>query len=544
MDENQQLTDQSAEAILQGLAGDPVLLEAGEHLMNGSLGRAEPLCREALKRDPLNVNAICMLADIGIRVGAFGDAEKLLQRCLDLAPDFRRARGHYANVLFKRQKYEDAITQLEILEADDPDNAGYLVLRGNIYAQTGHHEDGLKHFERVAALRPKSARVHMSLGHTLKTIGRQDDAVAAYRQAALCEPTLGDAYWSLANLKTYRFDDAQIAAMEAAAASSDIKRDDFYHISFALAKALEDRKDYDGAFQHYRRGNAVRRRLIRYDADAKHAEMDAQKAFFTPQRIASNAGDGSKAPDPIFVVGLPRAGSTLIEQILASHSQVDGTQELPDIITLARRISGKRKETDESRYPEVIADLSADELTALGEEYLERTRIHRGEAPFFVDKMPNNFAHIGLIHLILPNAKIIDARRNPMDCCFSCYKQLFARGQNFTYSLSEIGRYYSDYVDLMRHWDKVLPGKVLRVVNEDVIEAPEREIRRLLDHCGLPFEPACLAFHETDRAVKTASSEQVREPINAKGVDRWRAFERHLGPLRDALGDLPETYRQ
>ncbi|MEM8936292.1 MAG: sulfotransferase [Pseudomonadota bacterium] len=511
--------------------------------MAGQLGKAEPICRSVLQRDPMNVNAMCMLADIGIRVGAFADAENLLRRCLELAPDFKQARGHLANTLFKKQKFKDAIDQLEILERDEPDNPGYLVLRGNIYAQTGQHEEGLKHFEKVAALRPQNARVHMSLGHTLKTIGRQDDAIAAYRKAAECEPTLGDAYWSLANLKTYRFDDALLRTMQQAAASPEIGREDFFHLSFALGKALEDRGEYDEAFAHYRRGNAVRRRLIRYDADDKHREMERQKSLFTAEFLASKPNSGATASDPIFIVGLPRAGSTLIEQILASHSQVDGTQELPDIITLARRISGKRKESDPSRYPEIIAELSDAELTSLGEEYIDRTRIHRANAPRFIDKMPNNFAHIGLIHLILPNAKIIDARRNPMDCCFSGYKQLFARGQNFTYSQLEIGRYYRDYIALMRHWDDVLPGRILRVMNEELIAEPEAQIRRIIDYCDLPFDDACLRFHQTERAVKTASSEQVRRPINAQGVDRWRNFEDHLGPLKDALGDVLETYQ-
>lgn len=519
------------------------LSDAAKFVECGALGKAEPICRDVLKQDPLNVHAMCLLADIGVRIGALDDAEKLLRRCLELGPDFKQARRHLANTLFKKQKYREALDELDKLDTDEPDNPGTLLLRANIYAQTGRYDEGLAYFRRLASLRPDSARIHMSLGHTLKTVGAQDEAIAAYTRAALCEPTLGDAYWSLANLKTYRFSDDVIAQMLNAARSATIGREDFFHLSFALGKAFEDRHDYDQAFTHYRRGNTVRRRLIAYSADQKHDETKRQISLFSADFLAARHGAGCDSDAPIFIVGLPRAGSTLIEQILASHSQVDGTQELPDIIAIARRMSGRKGDGDTSSYPEAIADLSPGELQTLGEEYLDRTRIHRGSAPRFVDKMPNNFGHIGLIHLILPNATIIDARRNPMDCCFSGYKQLFARGQNFTYSLEEIGRYYRDYVDLMRHWDAVLPTKVLRVINEDLIADPEGEIRRILDHCGLPFEPACLQFHTTARAVKTASSEQVRQPINARGVGRWRHFETHLQPLKDVLGPLVDNYR-
>ena len=520
-----------------------MLSKAARFVESGALGKAEPICREVLQQDPLNVNAMCLLGDIGVRLGAFGDAEKLLRRCLELAPDFRQARGHLANALFKKQKYEAALEQLDLLEADDADNPGTLLLRANIYSQTGRYEEGLTYFRRLAQMRPDSARIHMSLGHTLKTVGAQEEAIAAYIKAAECEPTLGDAYWSLANLKTYRFSEDMIDQMLQAARSPSIGREDFFHLSFALGKAYEDRGEHEDAFTHYRRGNTVRRRLISYDADAKHDETQRHKAFFTREYFAAHQEGGSQSDEPIFIVGLPRAGSTLIEQILASHSQVDGTQELPDIIAIARRLSGKKKDTDPTNYPAILADLSPCDLTELGEEYLDRTRIHRGSAARFIDKMPNNFGHIGLIHQILPKAKIIDARRNPMDCCVSGYKQLFARGQNFTYSLSEVGRYYADYVDLMRHWDAVLPGKVLRVINEDLIAEPEANIRRILDFCDLPFEAQCLQFHKTERAVKTASSEQVRQPINSKGVGRWRNFESHLDPLKAVLGDLVDTYR-
>jgi tetratricopeptide (TPR) repeat protein len=521
----------------------PDLIAAAEHLMAGRLGQAEPLCRAALKRDPLDINAMCLLADIGIRVGAFGDAEKLARRCLELAPDYAQARAHLANALFKRQRFAEAEAELDRLDRDQSGHPGHLVMRGNICAQTSRHEEALRHFQEAARLRPESARIFMSLGHTQKTLGDTEDAVTAYRRAAELEPTLGDAYWSRANLKTYRFTDDEVRQMQAAVSDPDIGRNDFLHLCFALGKALEDRKAYEEAFLHYRRGNQVRRRLVRYDPDARHAETLGLMDVFTPDLIATKSGEAARRPVPIFIVGLPRAGSTLIEQILASHSQVEGTQELPDIIAIARRLAGRRNDTEPSRYPQVIADMQPADLLALGDEYLERTAVYRTGSPFFIDKMPNNFAHLGLIRLILPEAIIIDARRHPMDCGFSCFKQLFARGQNFTYSLSDIGRYYADYVRLMRHWDAIMPGVVLRVLNEDMIADPEGQIRRLLDHCGLPFEQACLDFHRNARPVKTASSEQVREPVNAKGVGRWRPFEAHLGPLVAALGDTLETYR-
>ncbi len=540
--------DEALRGQITQLAGDRELVEAGEHLLAGRLGAAEPLCRAVLKRDPTNVNAMCMLADIGVRVGALGDADKLLRRCLELRPDFARARALLAHANLKRQRYQEALDELDALDRLEGPRAALgdqALLRANIYAQTGRHDQAIALYQTLTQKRPGNARLHMSLGHALKTVGRQSEAVDAYRRAAQAEPTLGDAYWSLANLKTYRFDDAQIDAMKEQAASDALGREDFFHLCFALGKALEDRGAYDDAFWYYQRANVVRRGFLRYDADALHAETEAQKRTFTRAFAASiapaHAVEGQ--PTPIFIVGLPRAGSTLLEQILASHSQVEGTQELPDVMAIARRLSGRQAPQDPSEYPDVLTRMDGAQREALGEEYLARTAPHRSGAPYFIDKMPNNFLHVGLIFAMLPQAIVIDARRNPMDCCFSGYKQLFARGQNFTYSLTEIGRYYRDYVHLMRHWDEVFPGRVIRVLNEDVIARPEDEIARLLDACGLDFEPACLAFHETDRAVKTASSEQVREPINAKGVGRWRRFEAHLNPLKDALGDVLESYR-
>jgi tetratricopeptide (TPR) repeat protein len=385
--------------------------------------------------------------------------------------------------------------------------------------------------------------VWMSYGHILKTVGRQADSVAAYRRAIDAAPGLGEAWWSLANLKTVAFGDADIAAMSGALGGSHLSGEDRFHLHFALGKAHEDRGEAEAAFGHYAEGNRLRRAQIDYDPDEIGDHVRRARAFFTAGRFESRKGQGCLAPDPIFVLGMPRAGSTLIEQILASHSRIEGTMELPDIPALAKRLGARKLKADASLYPECLADLDAVALRALGEEYLEGTRIQRRTGrPFFIDKMPNNWAHAGLIRLILPEAKIIDARRHPLGCCFSNFKQHFARGQGFAYDLAELGRYYSDYVALMAHIDAVQPGRVHRVLYETMIEDPEGEVRRLLDFLGLPFEPACLAFHENARAVRTASSEQVRRPINREGLDQWRPYEAWLGPLKEALGPVLDSW--
>jgi tetratricopeptide (TPR) repeat protein len=383
----------------------------------------------------------------------------------------------------------------------------------------------------------------MSYGHALKAIGRQADCIAAYKKSIALAPTLGEAYWSLANLKTVRFEPQDIEAMRTFAAREKLADEDRYHLHFALGKALEDEGNYAESFQHYDAGNALRRKSITYDADETSDHVRRSKELFTSDFFAARAGQGNAAPDPIFIVGLPRSGSTLIEQILATHSAVEGTMELPDIIGIARRLSGRKSRSQTSNYPEMLATLDADALARLGGEYLERTRIQRklGRASF-IDKMPNNFAHVGLIHLILPNARIIDARRHPLGCCFSVFKQHFARGQAFSYEQTELGRYYVDYVDLMTHFDAVLPGRIHRVLYERMVSDPEREVRGLLDYCGLPFEEECLHFYRNSRAVRTASSEQVRQPIFRESVEQWRNFEPWLNPLKRALGPVLQEY--
>ncbi|WP_244647210.1 tetratricopeptide repeat-containing sulfotransferase family protein [Sphingomonas sp. CFBP 13728] len=504
------------------------LMQAALALHDNQLHVAEPLLKAYLKSDPFDARAIRMLAELAGRIGRYKDAETLLRRAVELAPGFTAARANLALVLYRQNRAPEALTLLDAVIADEPDNPGHANLKAAALGRLGGFEDAIALYEKVLNYAPGRPRVWLSYGHMLKTVGRRDDGIAAYRRALSLLPTLGDAWWSLANLKTVRFDDADIAAMEAALAREDLDVEDRFHLDFALGKAFEDRRDPVRSFAHYDAGNALRRTRIVYDADETSTFVDRSIAVLTPAFLDARRGQGCDAPDPIFVLGMPRAGSTLIEQILASHSLVEGTTELPDMPALARRIAD---------YPDGLATLSADALREIGEDYLRRAAIQRRtDRPFFIDKLPNNWAHVALIHLALPNARIIDARRDPLDCCFSNFKQHYARGQTFSYALDDLGRYYRDYVRLMTHVDAVLPGRVHRVDHEALLENTEAEVRALLAACGLAFEPACLAFHETERAVRTASSEQVRRPINRDGVDAWRPYDQWLGPLRSALG--------
>jgi len=527
---------------IQAGTRDPALMTAAAALVEGQLAVAERLLRDYLMARPTEPSAIRMLAEVAARLGRYEDAETLLTRCVELAPGFTAARHNLATVLYRQNKSQAALEHLEVLLGDEPRHPGYANLKAAALVRVGEYDQAIALYDRVLAEHPHQPKGWMSYGHVLKTVGRNADSVAAYRHAVDLAPALGEAWWSLANLKTYRFSDADLAAMQSQLASADLADEDRFHLHYALGKALEDAGDYAASFEHYAQGAAQRRTLIEYDPAETSAHVARSKALFTPAFLAARGGQGCTAPDPIFVVGLPRSGSTLVEQILASHSQVEGTMELPDVIAIAKRLGGKGRGAA-SAYPEALGDLTADDLAALGQEYLDRTRVQRKtDRPFFIDKMPNNFAHLGLIHLMLPKARIIDARRHPMGCCFSGFKQHFARGQTFSYGLEDIGRYYADYVDLMAHFDAALPGRVHRVIYEDMVEDPETQIRALLDYCGLTFEPACLNFHQNERAVRTASSEQVRQPIFKDGVDQWRHYESWLGPLKAALGPVLDAY--
>lgn len=512
----------------------PRLIEAALAMNENDLPRAEPLLRAQLKEFPFDVASIRLFAELAGRIGRYNDSENLLRRALELSPSFTAARANLALVLYRQNRPVEALAELDQIAAEEPDYQGRANLQAAALGRIGEFDDALTLYEKVLEKAARQPRIWMSYGHMLKTVGWTDDGVAAYRKAIELMPELGEAWWSLANLKTVKFSDADITAMEAALARGDIAEEDRFHLDFALGKALEDRGKAGAAFAHYSAGNALRRESLDYSAAETSRFVDKMIEVTSGDFMAARAGQGCDAPDPIFILGMPRAGSTLVEQILSSHSQIEGTSELPDIPVLARR---------DSKYPANLPDLSAADLQALGEEYLQRTRIQRKTArPLFIDKLPNNWAHAPFIRLILPGAKIIDARRHPLGCCFSNFKQHFARGQAFSYSLDDMGRYYADYVRLMAHLDRVQPGAVHRVIYENMVDRTEAEVRALLDYCGLPFEEACLAFHKTERAVRTASSEQVRQPIYRDGTEAWKPFDRWLDPLRDALGEVLECY--
>ena len=521
----------------------PQLQAVASMIQEGRYLKAENLCRSFLQTNGHHVEAMRMLAEIGIRFSSMDEAEFLLESALVLEPDNAGVHFDYVEVLHKRQKFAQALEQARLLRGKEPDSPQIEMLYANENLSVGNFDEALTVYRQCAAQMPDYPNIQLTLGHALKTVGQQQEAIAAYSKAYQIRPDFGDAYWSLANLKTYQFDDTQIAAMQQLEAAASTQLVDRYHLCFALGKALEDRGDFAGSFACFERGNRLKRDEVGYDWRKISKEISLQVEHCTPALFTSLAGSGSAAPDPIFILGLPRAGSTLLEQILASHSQVEGTMELPNILALAHRLDGRRRIDEEARYPSNLGELTREELTEFGKAYIRDTQIHRKQGtPYFIDKMPNNFRHIGLIHLILPNAKIIDARRGAMGCCFSGFKQLFAEGQEFTYGLEEIGHYYKDYVALMEHWDAVLPGKALKVQYEDVVADVEGQVRRLLDYLGLPFEQACVNFHQTDRAVRTASSEQVRQPIFKSGLDQWENFSAWLDPLRAVLGpDLTKT---
>ena len=518
----------------------PPLLAVTDLISQGRLIKAEEICRRFLQQVPDQTEGMRLLADIGSRLGVLDDAEFLLESAVAFKPDNSQLRIDYVQVLRKRQKFERALAEARSLLNTAPDNPRFKSIVAVECMQTGDFDSALGLFAEVLAALPNDPITLTSRGHAMKTAGLYQPSVDSYHDAIAAQPDHGEAWYSLANLKTYRFTPEEVGEMRSRVGGSNLSHMDRVYFNFALAKSFEDNNHYDLAFDYYSQGNAMKRAQSRYDAERMHEELQRQVAVCTPQLFES-AEAGLEANDPIFIVGLPRAGSTLLEQILSSHSQVDGTLELPNILTMAHKLGRGRQITGTNRYPDVLHELGPDHCRALGEQYLTETAIHRQGAPYFVDKMPNNFRHVGLIRKILPNAKIIDARRHPMACCFSGFKQLFSEGQEFTYSLHDVGRYYRDYVALMAHWDNVLPGFVHRVQHEDLVAAPEDNIRALLDFCGLPFEEACLNFHETERAVRTPSSEQVRQPIFTSSLDQWSRFDDHLGPLRDALGDLADA---
>ncbi|WP_443750940.1 tetratricopeptide repeat-containing sulfotransferase family protein [Asticcacaulis solisilvae] len=521
----------------------PEVVQATSLFSDGDLKPAEDITRQYLLAHGNHPEAMRLLARIGLACDVLNDAETLLEAVLELTPDYRAARYDYAQTLIKRQKYMQAFDEIDTLLAVDPKNADYRTLAATAAVGLGQNEHAIRIYRDMLEDMPQSWDVPLWLGHALKTVGQVPDAVESYRQAARARPNFGDAYWSLANLKMYRFTDEELEVMQREEAAATTGLVDRYHLCFALGKAFEDRADFARSWAFYERGNTLKRSESRYRAEIQEINTREQIAVCTPEFFARRTGWGAKDPDPIFVVGLPRSGSTLIEQILASHSQVEGTHELSDIQRIALELQGADMDLDQPRYPGSMQDLSADEILALGRRYMSETQVYRGGKAYFIDKMPNNFRHIGLIHLMLPNAKIIDARREPMACCFSNLKQLFAQGQEFTYAIDDIARYYRTYLDLMDHWDRALPGRILRVPHEDVVDDLDGSVRRILDYCGLDFEPGCVEFHKTKRSVRTPSSEQVRQPIFRDSLDQWRNFAPWIEPLNAALGDAQVRYR-
>lgn len=520
---------------------DPELLEAGTALNDGRLAIAERQLKSYLKRAPTDVAAIRMLAELAARIGRYVDSENLLDRCVELAPDFHAARHNLAIVALRQGKATKAVEEVERLLKINAKNPGYRVLHCAALSRLGDYEKAVPHYRALLKDHPNHPKSWMSFGHALKTVGKQSEAIEAYRKSIALQPSLGEAYWSLANLKTVKFSESEIAAMRAELARDDLNDEDRLHLHFALGKALEDISEFEESFRNYEAANELGARRARYDEAEYALRRERIEKTFTAAFMKSRRGAGAKAPDPIFILGMPRAGSTLIEQILSSHSMIEGTAELPDIIAMTKRLTNP--EDVEAGYPYSMTSMTDAELTALGEEYLERTRgQRRTEKPLFIDKMPNNFAHVGFIRLILPNARIIDARRHPMACCFSNYKQHFARGQNFSYGQRRMADYYREYVLLMKHFDAIEVGAVHRVIHERLVENLEHEVRAMLDYIGVPFEDACLRFYETDRPVRTASSEQVRRPIFTEGLDHWKNFEPWLGPMKEALGDILTAY--
>jgi len=522
---------------LQESAHDPVLAKAAQATGANRLADAYPLLRDRLQTEPDDIAALRIMADVAMRMGHPLDAARLLIHVIELAPDFAAARDLLRDALFQTP-IDAAIGELDQRLSNQPEHLGLLGLKANLLDRAGDYEAAIALYRRMLDLRPGDARIRVTLGNVLQTIGRSQESIESYRESVARDPRNGEAWWSLANAKTFRFPPEDMVQMQTLLALPDLAPADRLQIEFALGKALEDQGDYPASFMHYAEGNRLRRATLRYSQAQLDDQLGRAARLYTPAFFAERAEAGNIASDPIFIVGLPRSGSTLVEQILASHSRIEGTMELNDLLRTVRRL-----DLPGGRYPERLASAEPAELVALGQDYLESTRIQRKTGrPFFIDKLPANFMHVGLIRTILPKAKIIDVRRHPLSCGWSCFKQHFARGHDFSYDLGEIGKHYRAYVGFMALWDDRLPGHVHRLFYENLVADTETEIRRLFDYLGLEFESACLDFHRTQRAVRTPSAEQVRQPIFTDGLGQWRRFEPWLAPLKEALGDVLDAY--
>ncbi|MBI80886.1 MAG: hypothetical protein CMD85_02575 [Gammaproteobacteria bacterium] len=533
---NKPAADHALEQVtkLQSLPG--VLLYIDQILNEGRLGMAEAKCRAFLKENPTHTYAMSLLAEIANRMGYFDDAEFLLEKAVEFRPEDGDLRMKYASILRKKQKFAKTMEQVNILCDKYPENLNYQAQKASEIMQNGDHEEAISLLEDILRKNPFNFSTLTSKGHAEKTLGKTDQAIKSYQSAYQIKPDHGEAFFSLANLKTYSFTDNELDNMREQVGRVDLSLRDKAYFHFALAQGCEVNGEYDEAFFHLERGNKIKNDQSLYSIERMDKELQAQIDVCDETFFGDLGSGGHDTKDPIFILGLPRAGSTLVEQILASHSMIDGTLELPNILSIAQSLRGEDIYGKLGNYPKSMNSLTLEQRETMGKGFIEDTKMHRRDAPMFTDKMPNNFRHIGLIHLIMPNAKIIDARRYPLDCCFSMFKQLFAQGQEFSYGLAEAGSYYKSYVNLMNHWDKVLPNKILRVNNEDIIEDLEGQVKRILEFLELPYEEECISFYETDRSVRTASSEQVRRPINKEGMGRWKPYSKHLKPLLNNLG--------
>ena len=509
----------------------PVEIRGARDLMyEGKLAVADTVCRRFLQKQKHHAEAMLLLAEVGIKLKLYQKAEFLLESCVEIHPNHEAARAQFTQLLSKLGKFKQAQQQADFLLREHPYNHQYLAAKASAMVGIGEVSQAICLYQKIINERNDLPGIQLLLGHAYKANGDIKQAIAAYQAAYTIRTDFGDAYWSLANTKTYQFTDSELTLMQEQLEKVDIEPDDKAHLEFALAKAYEDRQQFDTAFAYYKKGNTLKNQLNHYSPAKVSEQITAQKSVFTQDFFTAHKDVGEQTPDPIFIVGLPRSGSTLLEQILASHSQVDGTMELHNVLGLAARLSDNK-----SGYPNIVNEIDHEYFARFGKQFIENTQCYRQGAPFFIDKMPNNFMHIGLIKTMLPNAKIIDARRDPIACCFSGYKQLFAEGQEFSYDFDNLVHYYQSYRSLMTHWDEVLPGFVLRVQHEDVIDDLETQVRRILDFCQLPFETSCLEFYKTKRTIKTPSSEQVRQPINSAATQQWKNFEKHLTSLTEAF---------
>ena len=513
----------------------PELKSVSSFIYEGKFKKADHLCRDFLKNHPHHIEAMRLLAKIGKELHVYDDSEFLLESCLMFDKDNFDVALDYIDVLIKRQKYAKALEEAKKLYTKDKDNLRFMIAYAVTLQQTNKQEEALELYNKILNIDKKNPEILVSKGHLQKTFGDLKGSIDSYKKSYKIDQYYGDAYWSLANLKTYKFNDEEIMQLEKMTQDEFINDNEKIYMSFALGKAFEDRGEYNKSFRNYQNGNSLKKEFTKFDLKLFDEECKNQKEVCTRDLFNSKADWGLETKEPIFVLGLPRVGSTLIEQILASHSMVEATHELPNILALSHKLNLRKVQEKTSRYPEILLSLSAPQLKMIGEQYIKDAEIFRTNKPFFIDKMPNNFRHIGLIKLILPNAKIIDIRRNSMSACFSCYKQLFAEGQEFTYDFGDLAGYYNNYVELMEHWNQVLPNQILSIKYEDLVNDFEYSVNKILNYCNLDFEDECLSFYKNKRSVRTPSSEQVRQPIYKKGLDYWKNYDAYLGDLKRDL---------